>query len=73
MCRSKHVEPSIDFGIINSITKIHLVGISSESSHGSMNINFVSFMEHTGTNNVMFRLPMFEQNGRNKKPFYFEN
>ena len=40
MCRSKHVEPSVNFGIINSITKLHLVGISAESSamHGSMNI-----------------------------------
>ena len=40
MCRSKHVEPSINFGIINSITKLHLVGISTESStmHGSVNI-----------------------------------
>jgi len=26
VCRSKHVEPSINFGIINSITKLHLVG-----------------------------------------------
>jgi len=31
VCRSKHVEPSINFGIINSITKLHLVGISTES------------------------------------------
>jgi len=32
----------INFGIINSITKLHLVGISTESStmHGSMNIKF---------------------------------
>ena len=30
MCRSKHVEPSKNFGIINSITKLHLVGISTE-------------------------------------------
>jgi len=38
--RSKHVEHSINLGIINSITKLHLVGISTESSmmHGSMNI-----------------------------------
>jgi len=43
VCRSKHVEPSINFGIINSITKLHLVGISTESSmmHGSMNIKFI--------------------------------
>jgi hypothetical protein len=40
VCRSKHVEPSINFGIINSFTKLHLVGISTDSSkmHGSMNI-----------------------------------
>jgi hypothetical protein len=39
VCRSKHVEPSENFGIINSITKPHLVGISTEialpSSFGS--------------------------------------
>jgi len=29
-CRSKHVEPSINSGMINSITKLHLVGISIE-------------------------------------------
>ena len=40
--RAPHVEPSINFGIINSITKLHLVGISTESStmHESMNIKF---------------------------------
>ena len=26
----KHVEPSKNFGIINSITKLHLVGVSTE-------------------------------------------
>jgi len=30
VCPSKHVEPSVNFGIINSITKLHLVGISTE-------------------------------------------
>jgi hypothetical protein len=46
VCRSKHVEPSISFGIINSITKLHLVGISTESStmHRSMNIKFWSVL-----------------------------
>jgi hypothetical protein len=29
-CLSKHVEHSINFGIINCITKLHLVGISTE-------------------------------------------
>ena len=44
--RSKHVEPSINFGIINFITKLHLVGISTESStmHGSMNSKAVIFV-----------------------------
>jgi hypothetical protein len=31
--RLKHVEPSINFGVINSITKLHLVGISTEMKH----------------------------------------
>jgi len=31
LCLSKHVEPSVNFEIINSITKLHLVGISTES------------------------------------------
>jgi len=46
VCRSKHVEPSINFGIINFITKLHLVGISTESStmHGSMNIKSVEII-----------------------------
>ena len=26
VCRSKHVEPSINFGIMNSITRLHLAG-----------------------------------------------
>jgi hypothetical protein len=30
VCRSKHVEPLKNFGIINSIAKLHLVGISTE-------------------------------------------
>jgi len=46
VCRSKHVEPLKNFGIINSITKLHLVGISTESSvmHGSMNIKFLNYV-----------------------------
>jgi len=28
VCRSKHVEPLKNFGIINSITKLHFVGTS---------------------------------------------
>ena len=33
MCRSKYVQPSINFGIINSITKLHVVGISTEGGY----------------------------------------
>ena len=48
VCLSKHVEPSINFGIINSITKLHLVGISTVSTTmpGSMNIrHMVCFVQ----------------------------
>ena len=38
MCRSKHVEPSINFGIINSITKLHLVGVSTESGNDTFSL-----------------------------------
>jgi hypothetical protein len=31
VCRSKHVEPPINFEIINSITKLYLVDISTDS------------------------------------------
>ena len=41
----KHVEPSINFGIINSITRLHLVGffflLIHTAMHGSMNIKFI--------------------------------
>jgi hypothetical protein len=53
--RSKHVAPSINFRIINCITKLHLVGISTESSkmHGSMNIKHMGIREK-------FNFPSFE-------------
>ena len=35
MCRSKHVETLKNFGIINSITKLHLVGISTDHPSSS--------------------------------------
>ena len=43
MCRSKHVEPSINFVIINSVTKLHLVGISTEYTDevSSCTVDFV--------------------------------
>jgi len=45
----KHVEPSKHFGIINSITKLHLVGISTELStmHVPMNIKFINAKQAT--------------------------
>jgi hypothetical protein len=50
VCRSKHVEPSVNVGIINSITKLHLVGISTESStmHGSMSTKFTHLLNDYG-------------------------
>jgi len=40
VCRSKHVEPSLNFGIINSITSCILLVLllSRTTMHGSMNI-----------------------------------
>jgi hypothetical protein len=54
--RSKHVEPLKNFGIINSITKLHLVGISTESStmHGSMSIETVYRVAVKTVVNVFF-------------------
>ena len=58
MSRLKHVEPSINFGIINSITKLHLVGISIESStmHGSMNIKLKLAYNETAKGQFLFPL-----------------
>jgi len=39
VCRSKHVEPSINFGIINSITKLHLVGIFSKFKYQKLKLS----------------------------------
>jgi hypothetical protein len=49
VCRSKHVEPSVNLGIINSITsRILLVFLLSHTTmHGSMNISF----QNSGTHN----------------------
>jgi len=50
--RSKHVEPSINFGIINSITKLHLVGISTEWFMSYLYIavlSFTVFLRHEHT------------------------
>jgi len=43
VCRPKHVEQLRNIGIINSITRLHLVGSFYEiyiTMHGSMNIRF---------------------------------
>ena len=44
MCRSKHVEPVKNFGVVNSITKLHFVGISTEqyTMYRSMSIEVIS-------------------------------
>jgi hypothetical protein len=56
VCRSKHVEPSVNFGIINSITKLHLVGISTELStmHRSVNIKSSVFLTTSSHNDDMY-------------------
>ena len=65
MCPSKHVEPSINFEIINSITKLHLVGISTESSRATFHDYCEkirvqqAFTSHIGTGmNLTLRLLM---------------
>ena len=54
MCRSKHVEPSINFGIINSITKLQLVGISTElyRNVSVLNVHHFAFTTETVLENV---------------------
>ena len=46
MCRSKHVEPSVNSGIINSITSCILLVflLSHTKMHGSMNIKSINFL-----------------------------
>ena len=46
MCCSKHVEPSINFGIINSITKLQLVGISTETLTKFLSIVLLKYSKH---------------------------
>jgi len=36
----KHVEPSMNFGIINSITELHLAGISTEEHTDLLQCNY---------------------------------
>jgi hypothetical protein len=55
VCRSKHGEPSINYGIINSITILHLVGISTEALS---EIEFITIIETPtcfGTGGAIFR------------------
>jgi hypothetical protein len=62
VCRSKHVEPSsINFGIINSITKLHLVGISTESYYDA---RIHEYQIYSPT----YSLPRHEMEVRNKFP-----
>ena len=51
MCRQKHVEQVRNIGIINSTTRLHLVGSFCEfyiTMHGSMNIKFKESGFHDG-------------------------
>jgi hypothetical protein len=46
VCRSKHVEPSMNGGIINSITGLHLVGYfcrENKEDNMSQKQNWVTF------------------------------
>jgi hypothetical protein len=46
VCRPKHVEQLRNIGIINSTTRLHLVGSFYEfyiTMHGSMNVMFISY------------------------------
>ena len=52
VCRSKHVEPSINVGIINSITRLHLVGY------------FNVFTKRCTDPCILNRCTLFRQNGR---------
>jgi len=49
VCRPKHVEQLRNTGIINSTTRLHLVGsfyVIYITMHGSMNINNVMDQQH---------------------------
>jgi hypothetical protein len=68
VCRPKHVEHLRNIGIINSTTRLHLVGSFYEfyiTMHGYMNIklqNFVIFLKYTFSK-VIFFSPYFAPSG----------
>jgi hypothetical protein len=47
VCRSKHVELSINFGTINSITKLHLVGISTDCVAARIGFDKIHILEQS--------------------------
>jgi len=52
VCRSKHVEQLSNIGIINSTTRLHLVGYFYKlyvMMHGHMKIKFIVTHSHTTT------------------------
>jgi len=53
---SKHVEPLQNFGIINSITKLHLVGISTVSPVFSGQKKHVEPLQNFGIINSITKL-----------------
>jgi len=52
VCRSKHAEPSKNFGIINSITMLHLVGISTESYYSTRTVNGMKERDNLGNRDI---------------------
>ena len=49
VCRSKHVEPPINFGIINSITRLHLVGYFYWFYISKLRPTFLNYVRETVT------------------------
>jgi hypothetical protein len=55
VCRSKHVEPAINFGIINSIIKLHLVGISTEFMLHNFYLRVIGLLDPEDEDTVIYR------------------
>ena len=57
MCRSKHVEPLKNFGMIYSITKLHLVGISTEQFKNTL-LGFLRQVRSSSKVKLLEALPL---------------
>jgi len=66
VCCSKHVEPSIKFGIINSITKLHLVGYFYwvRTRCDTLFINYLGGMLHDTIRSAYSVLVIVTYNGK---------